>query len=181
MIGTERDILSCIQTLQAGGLIQFPTQLGWSIGCDATNIESIARLDSLRLQPVKPLRIVFVTEEQDILRHVAAPDLSLFDFLKSRTEPTAVSFEGVIGLADALTDSDGRVIMYITPDPLCRHIIKRFGKPLVTQLIDLADSSGPIQWEGIDFTRSDRQLSEPPSTILSIIRWESGTPVFIRP
>lgn len=189
MMDLEADILSCLQVLRAGGLILYPTDTVWGIGCDATNEKAVAQAYALKNRLDRKPLIVLVTEEQDILKHVAAPDLSVFDYVKTCSKPTSVIYDGAIGLADNVIAPDGSVAIRICQDPFCRHLIKRFGKPIVSTSANLAgqpmpgcfDDIDPVIRVGVDFVVQHRRDDRNMTISSSLIRWDLGKPVQIRP
>src|SRR6187549_2262755 len=102
----ERDIENCLETLKSGGLILYPTDTVWGIGCDATNEKAVEKIYALKQRPDEKAMIVLVADESGILKHVAAPDLRVFDHLQKTKRPTTVIYEGAIGFADNLVAKD---------------------------------------------------------------------------
>ncbi|MFM7671268.1 MAG: L-threonylcarbamoyladenylate synthase [Bacteroidota bacterium] len=189
MMAFEKDIVSCIDVLQRGGIILYPTDTVWGLGCDATNEKAVARIYAIKERPLQMAMIVLVTKEQDVLKNVAAPDLALFDHLKNCTKPTTVVYEGAIGFADNLLASDGSVAIRICHDAFCRHLIKRFGKPIVSTSANPHGLPTPALFSDIDpsiITAVDqvvtyRQNETIPAGSSSLIRWENGQPLILRP
>lgn len=189
MMEFEADISACLDTLRAGGTILYPTDTVWGIGCDATNPEAVARIYALKQRPENKALIVLVTEEQDILKYIAAPDLALFDYLKTGTKPTTVIYEGAIGFAENLTAADGSIAIRICREPFCRHLIKRFGKPIVSTSANRSGEPTPSHFaevdesirSGVDYVVRYRQTDLHPAVSSSVIRWVDGHPVIIRP
>ena len=128
----ENDIEQCLRVLNTGGLILYPTDTVWGIGCDATNKEAVARVYALKKREDEKALIVLVAEERDVLQYTAAPDLAVFDYLQSVIKPTTVIYEGAIGLADNLVGKDGSIAIRICAEPFCKHLIKRFRKPILS-------------------------------------------------
>ena len=83
----EADIEPCLQVLQGGGLILYPTDTIWGIGCDATNESAVAKIYQLKQRSDSKSMIVLVPDERDILKYVSGPDLSLFDYLDEQERP----------------------------------------------------------------------------------------------
>ena len=71
----ENDIEQCLRVLNTGGLILYPTDTVWGIGCDATNKEAVARVYALKKREDEKALIVLVAEERDVLQYTAAPIL----------------------------------------------------------------------------------------------------------
>ena len=113
MVNFEKDIEQCLKTLHAGGLILYPTDTVWGIGCDATNEKAVERIYALKNRPDEKAMIVLVADERDVLRYVASPDLQVFDYLLETQKPTTVIYEGAIGLADNLVAKDGSIAIRI--------------------------------------------------------------------
>ena len=126
------DIEECISVLRNGGIILYPTDTIWGIGCDATNEKAVERIFQLKNRPDQKALIVLVADEMDVLKHVANTDLRVFDYVKQSPRPVTVVYEGAIGLADNLVGKDGSVAIRITDDTFCKHLIKRFRKPIVS-------------------------------------------------
>jgi L-threonylcarbamoyladenylate synthase len=185
----ELEIAACLNVLRDGGVILYPTDTVWGLGCDATNENAVARLYEIKERPPDLPMIILVTEEQDVLKHVAAPDLALFDYLKTTNHPTTVIYEGGIGVADNLLGSDGSVAIRICADPFCRHLIKRFGKPIVSTSANLHGEQSPSFFSDIslsildqvDYAVSFRRDQPETSRSSTVIRWENGMPIVVRP
>src|SRR5690349_4684767 len=103
------DIENCLAVLQAGGIILYPTDTIWGIGCDATNRKAIDRIYQLKKRSDEKSMIVLVADERDILQYVAAPDLKVFDYLAAAMKPTTVIYDNAIGLADNVINKDGSI------------------------------------------------------------------------
>lgn len=184
----EQDIRQCLTTLQQGGLILYPTDTIWGIGCDATNEAAVQRIFQLKQRAESKSMIVLMAEERDVLQWVAAPDLAVFDFLATQQRPTTVVFEHAIGLASNLINADGSVAIRLVQDEFCRHLIKRFRKPIVSTSANLSGAPSPAFFrevspgirEGVDYQVGWRQDDETPAQPSQIIRWTNGAVSWIR-
>ena len=184
-----KDIEESLKVLKQGGLILYPTDTIWGIGCDATNPSAVKKVYQLKKRPDNKSMIVLVTDERDILTYVAHPDPLLFDYLESRPKPTTVIYQGALGLADNLVADDGTIAIRIVKDEFCRHLIRRFRKPVVSTSANLSGEASPKFFDeipgeirsGVDYIVSYRQEDRSPKEASSIIRWEKGQPIVIRP
>ena len=77
----ENDILSCLTVLNNGGLILYPTDTVWGIGCDATNPVAVEKIFKLKQRPDEKAMIVLLADEREVLKYVSSPDLQVFDWL----------------------------------------------------------------------------------------------------
>ncbi|NCI46111.1 L-threonylcarbamoyladenylate synthase [Sediminibacterium soli] len=186
----EKDIEACLEQLNRGGLILYPTDTVWGIGCDATNAEAVAKIYALKKRADSKAMIVLVADERDILRYVTQPDLQIFDYIKGVNKPTTVIYEGAIELADNLIAADGSIAIRICEEDFCRHLIRRFRKPLVSTSANISgypspqcfDDIEPLIRDGVDYVVNYRQDDREPRRPSSIVKWEKdGTLQIIRP
>ena len=189
MVNFGNDIERCLDVLKSGGLILYPTDTVWGIGCDATDEKAVERIYRLKKRPDNKAMIVLVATEQDVLQHVAAPDLQVFDHLEKTVKPTTVIYEGAIGLADNLVAGDGSIAIRICNEIFCRHLIKRFRKPIVSTSANISGTpvaktfaaiSDEIK-KGVDYIVHYRQDDKTVAMPSSVIKWNNGKVEVLRP
>ena len=184
----EKDIVECLAVLKAGGLILYPTDTIWGIGCDAANEKAVEKIYILKKRNDEKAMIVLVADEKDIMQHVAAPDLSLFDHLEKTTKPTTVVYDGALGFAGNLIGQDGSIAIRICNDEFCRQLLKRFRKPIVSTSANISGMASPKIFKeitdeiknGVDFIVKYRRDDETPSGPSSIIKWNNGNVIILR-
>lgn len=183
------DTEECLKVLNQGGLILYPTDTIWGIGCDPTNANAIDRIFALKKRTDKKAMIVLVADERDVLQYVANPDLRVFEYLNQSPKPTTVIYEGAIGIANNLVAEDGSVAIRICYDIFCRQLIKRFRKPLVSTSANISGQPAPKTFtdipqeiiKGVDHVVSYRQDDTAIAEASTIIRWnKDGTATVIR-
>jgi len=185
----ESDIEQCLQVLRNGGTILYPTDTIWGIGCDATNSNAVKKIYDLKKRPDEKAMIVLVADEKEILRYVTAPDLRLFDYLEAASKPTTVIYKGAIGFAENLIGKDGSIAIRICKDEFCRHLIKRFRKPIVSTSANISGQESPQNFSAIseeikrnvDYIVSHRQNDSTSAEPSALIKWEKGSAIVIRP
>ncbi|HMK24670.1 MAG TPA: L-threonylcarbamoyladenylate synthase [Chitinophagaceae bacterium] len=185
----EKDIEQCLLVLKTGGLILYPTDTVWGIGCDATNAEAVEKIYTLKKRSDEKAMIILVAGEKDVLNHVAAPDLGVFDHLEKTKKPTTVIYDGAIGLAENLIGRDGSIAIRICNEIFCKHLIKRFRKPIVSTSANIsgqpvADNFVSIADDikkNVDYIVRYRQDDVTMAKPSSIIKWKNGTINVIRP
>lgn len=186
----EPDIEQSLKVLRAGGIILYPTDTIWGIGCDATNKDAVEKVYSLKERPDNKSLIVLLANEREVLSYVSAPDMEVFKYLNTVQKPTTVIYEGAIGLADNVINKDGSIGIRIVKDPFCIHLIKRFGKPLVSTSANIAGKPAPQVFKEIDpvirhsvdycvkYRQDDLSLQQHSS----VVKWnKNGTVTVIRP
>jgi L-threonylcarbamoyladenylate synthase len=185
----ENDILKCLEVLKSGGIILYPTDTIWGIGCDATNESAVKKIYELKRRPGEKSMIVLVADEKEVLRHVTQPDLEVFDYLEKTRKPTTVIYPGAIGFADSLVNQDGSIAIRICKSEFCRHLIKRFRKPIVSTSANFSGQPPPKNFKEISeeiksnvdyvvqYGQDDKTSAEPSS----LIKWEKGKLIILRP
>jgi L-threonylcarbamoyladenylate synthase len=176
----EKEVESALAILRSGGVVLYPTDTVWGLGCDATNEEAISKIYDIKQRSDSKSLIILVAEERDILQYVAAPDLSVFDFIQEQTRPTTIVFDHAIGLPDNLVAADGSIAIRIVQDEFCRHLIKRLRKPLVSTSANTSGQPAPPFFAEIspsirsrvDHIVQWRQHDRTPSEPSQIIRWK---------
>lgn len=189
MTGFENDIEKCLEVLKSGGLILYPTDTVWGIGCDATNEKAIEKIYKVKKRSNEKAMIVLVAAEKDIMQHVAAPDLSLFDYLNKATNPTTVVYDGALGFADNLVAKDGSIAIRICKDEFCRQLIKRFRKPIVSTSANISEMPAPKFFKeisdeiknGVDYIVQYKQQDKTSAQPSSLIKWNNGKVIILRP
>lgn len=187
-INFQNDIENCWNVLRNGGTILYPTDTVWGIGCDAINEEAVKKIINIKQRLEEKSFVVLVSSEKEVLQHVAAPDLAVFDFLKTQKNPTTVIYEHALGFADKVVAKDGSVAIRICRDKFCIHLINRLKKPLVSTSANISNAPAPYLFDeideiikkNVDYVVQYRQKENVISTPSSIIRWGNGKPVFIR-
>jgi L-threonylcarbamoyladenylate synthase len=185
----SHDIDHCLKVLQRGGLILYPTDTIWGIGCDATNPAAVNRIFNLKQRPDSKSMIILLADEKELMQYVAHIDLAVFDYLAKAKKPTTVIYDGALGLADNVISTDGSVAIRIVKDTFCKHLIKRFRRPIVSTSANLSGDPSPATfsdimpaiWQGVDYIVQHRQKDTTAHAASSIIKWnKDGSVTVIR-
>src|SRR6266850_3304072 len=107
------DIENCLKTLHEGGLILYPTDTIWGIGCDATRADAVKKVYRLKKREESKSMIILLAEVKDIIKYTANPDLEVFNYLESVKKPTTVIYDGALGVAQSLANPDGSIAIRI--------------------------------------------------------------------
>lgn len=189
MLPFQNDIDASLEILDKGGLILYPTDTIWGIGCDATNELAVENIYRLKQRPDHKPMVVLMADEKEILHYVTQPDLQVFDYIKGVSKPITVVYEGAVGLADQLLADDRSVAIRITTDSFCKHLIKRFRKPIVSTSANLSGYPAPRSFqdidplikEGVDYVVRYRQADDNYYKPSSVVRWDkNGELIIIR-
>ena len=171
------DIEACLRVLESGGLILYPTDTIWGIGCDATNEDAVEKIFTLKKRIENKALIVLIADERSLLQYVASPHIEVFDYIQGVSKPTTIIYENAIGLAGNLLADDGSVGIRICADEFCKHLIKRFRKPIVSTSANVSGFPPPKVFsdidiavkEGVDYVvhyRQDDTIPVEPSAVV---------------
>ncbi len=177
MTDFEDDIVHCLEVLRNGGLLLYPTDTIWGLGCDATNAEAVLKIYQLKKRPEEKSLVILMAGQKDIFKYITQPNPAVPDYLKTTTKPTTVIYEGATGLAENAVNKDGTVAIRITADTFCSQLIKRFKRPLVSTSANISGDVAPAVFDaikpqiksGVDYIvkhrRDDLRVVEPSSII----------------
>jgi L-threonylcarbamoyladenylate synthase len=186
----DEEVEKTLAVLRSGGVILYPTDTIWGLGCDATNEGAIQKIYDLKQREAAKSFIVLLADARDLLQYVAAPDPGVFDFLEQQVKPTTIIFENAVGLPDSLLASDGSVGIRLVQDPFCRHLIKRLRAPLVSTSANKSGRPSPQVFrdisdeikQGVDCVVRWRQEESTPAAPSTIVKWhKDGSRTVLRP
>lgn len=184
----QNSIAHALQVLRRGGLILYPTDTVWGIGCDATDEKAIERVYALKRRPDTKSLIILLADERQLLKYVASPDPAVYDLLRESPRPTTVIYEGALGLPASAVSADGSIAIRVVTEPFCRALIRRLGKPLVSTSANISGQPTPQKFadidtqilRGVDYVTEYRQDDETEATPSRIIRLSGGQITIIR-
>ncbi|MEO9023236.1 MAG: L-threonylcarbamoyladenylate synthase [Ginsengibacter sp.] len=183
------DVTNCLTTLQSSGLILYPTDTIWGIGCDATDAAAIKRIYQLKKREEKKSMIILVNDEKMIHDYVGNPSPEILSYISSAQKPTTAIFKNAVNLPGILINEDGSIAIRIVNDDFCRDLIMQLKKPMVSTSANISGEKSPQNFDevsqkikdGVDYIVQHRQndLSKnQPSTIIKLS--ESNAIEFIR-
>ena len=189
----EEDIRQAVETMRKGGVILYPTDTVWGIGCDATNAEAVSRVYQIKQRDDSKALICLVDSDarmQRYFRHVPDVAWQLIDSLKEGdSKPTILILDGAINLASNLIAEDGSVGIRITNEPFSKELCYRFQKAIVSTSANISGEPAaqnycdidPRVLEAVDYVCWTRRQEHKPHTPSSIIKLkENGEVTIIR-
>ena len=189
----EQDIKNAVEVLRKGGVILYPTDTVWGIGCDATNSEAVKRVYEIKEREDSKALICLVDSDarlQRYVRHVPEVAWQLIDSLQdSDAKPTTLILDGAINLAENLIAEDGSVALRITQEAFSKELCYKFQKALVSTSANISGQPAaqnyqdidPVLLERVDYVCWTRRQEHKPHKPSSIIRLrEDGEVTIIR-
>lgn len=184
----NEDLKNCLETLQKGGIILYPTDTVWGIGCDATNEEAVQKVFKVKQRSESKSMIVLLADAADICNYAdflpAASHL-----IEKAQSPLTIIYPNAMNLAPSIIGPDGSIAIRIVKDEFCSQLIKKLKKPLVSSSANISGEEAPAGFsgishlikDGVDYVVKWRQEEENKNTPSSIIRvHHNGTIEVIR-
>lgn len=139
----EEDMNEAVKTLQKGGVILYPTDTIWGIGCSALDAEAIARIYKIKKRdPDKPF-IVLMSDLDMLKHHVTKMHPRIETLLTLHHRPLTVIYPEVTELPETVKSEKGTVAIRITQDPFCKTLIDKIGFPIISTSANIAGDSYP--------------------------------------
>jgi L-threonylcarbamoyladenylate synthase len=142
-------VRAAARIIRQGGVILYPTDTIWGIGCDATNFEGVQRIYHIKKRPDRKSMLVLMNEPSmlsDYLEYVPEQALEL---IRTAEKPTTIIYPGAKNVAQNLPAGDGSIGIRITGDPFCKKLIEETGLPLVSTSANISGDPSPLSFEEI--------------------------------
>ncbi len=185
----ENDIKACLKVLDEGGIILYPTDTVWGIGCDAGNEKAVSKIYALKSRNEEKSMIILLADEEDIRDYTNQEQLTIYDYIKGIVKPVTVIYNDAKNLAKNLVNKDGSIGIRIVKDDFCRQLIRAFGKPIVSTSSNVSGYPPPLVFadidikikDGVDYIVQHRQDDDEPGVPSTVIKLhEDGTYEIVR-
>lgn len=177
----DRDIEAAVKVLRSGGLILYPTDTVWGIGCDATNEDAVQRIFALKRRAESKAMICLVDSAARLQRYVRDVPAVAWDLLDCVERPTTIILDGGVNVAPSLLGEDGSLALRITAEPFSQQLCYRFERAIVSTSANISGEATAQNYRdiaeeiisGVDYVcRSRRGEHKPhdPSAIIKLRR-----------
>lgn len=187
----REDVSRAVAVLRQGGLLLYPTDTIWGLGCDATRPEAVERLYALKRRETSQQMLVLMENTGWLERYVReVPDMA-YQLFEVAVKPLTLVLPGARNLAPNLTGEDGSVGIRIPQDPFCQELLRAFRKPIVSTSANLHGmpparvygEMAPEILAGVDYAvgwrREETVSHAAPSSVIKL--GTDGTVVIVRP
>jgi L-threonylcarbamoyladenylate synthase len=172
-----------LTVLKQGGIILYPTDTIWGIGCDATNEAAVEKINALKNRKDKNGYVLLVDSLETLKNYVAHVHPRIETLLHFHERPLTVIYDEGVGLASSVLGKDGSVGIRIVKDAFCRELIRQFGKPLVATSANVTGQPFPSHYgeissailEKVDLVvrfKQDHKEKGEPSVIVRLNEFE---------
>ncbi len=140
----ESEIQESIQILNRGGIILYPTDTIWGIGCDATNEVAVETIYNIKKRNKHKSMLILVDSVEMMEKYVKLVPEDAYDLIEIAKHPLTIIYPNGRNLADNLLADDGSIGIRVTKDEFCKSLINEFGKPIVSTSANLAGTNPPL-------------------------------------
>lgn len=185
----RQEVERAVAVLRAGGVILYPTDTVWGLGCDATNAEAVAKIYGLKRSPDKKSMLVLCASADMVVRYVnRAPGIA-FEVMELATEPLTLILPGAAGVAANLVPEEGTLGVRVPDHAFCSSMLRAFGRPVVSTSVNISGEPAALSLaeaprelvEGVDFVVNPRFEGRPTRKPSSIVAFtEDGAVNVIR-
>lgn len=171
-----------VRVLRAGGVILYPTDTVWGIGCDATNAAAVRKIYELKHSENKKSMLVLCASADMVVRYVdRAPGIA-FEVMALATSPLTLILPGAVGVAENLVPDEGTLGVRVPDHAFCQRMLRGLGRPIVSTSANLSGEATPVRLqevaraivEGVDFVVNPRFEGKPTRKASSIVAFGEG-------
>ena len=176
------DIKKALEVLKSGGVILYPTDTIWGIGCDATNPEAVKRIYEIKKREDSKSMLVLMENPALLDRYVEEVPEVAWDLIEITTTPLTVIYSGAKNLAKNLIAQDGSIGIRFTKEAFTSQLLQRFRRPLVSTSANISGEKSPAFFDeisdeiknAVDYIVEFRQDDTTPAQPSSIIKLGPG-------
>ncbi len=178
----HNDLKKAVEILRNGGVILYPTDTIWGIGCDATNPEAVKRIYEIKKREDSKSMLVLMENPALLERYVDDVPEVAWDLVEITTTPLTVIYQNAKNLAKNLIASDGSVGIRFTKEKFTSQLLQRFRRPVVSTSANVSGEKSPAFFDeisdeikdAVDYIVEFRQDDQIPAQPSSIIKLGSG-------
>ncbi|WP_443939797.1 L-threonylcarbamoyladenylate synthase [Pedobacter sp. MW01-1-1] len=146
----KEEINKTLEVLKAGGVILYPTDTIWGLGCDANNAEAVDKLLKIKNRPAEKSLIVLLDIDTKLQSYVKEVPEVAYDLIEYAENPLTIVFSDAKNLAPNVINADGSVGIRIVKHDFCTPLLQRFRKPIVSTSANLSGKPSPKFFDDID-------------------------------
>ena len=183
----QDEVKKAIEVMKAGGVILYPTDTVWGIGCDATNEEAVKKVFAIKKREDSKALICLVDSDVRLQRYVRNVADVTWDMIELSEKPLTVIFDNVTGLAPNVIAEDGSAGIRITKEEFSKELCFRFQKPIVSTSANISGQPAaanycdidPVLLEAVDYVCTSRRQEKKPHEPSKIVRLRANGEVTI--
>jgi L-threonylcarbamoyladenylate synthase len=175
----KNDIDKALTILKDGGVILYPTDTIWGLGCDATNETAVEKINKIKGRAADKSFIILLDTDSKIQSYVTEVPEVAYDLIEYAEHPMTVIFSDGKNLAKNVINQDGSVGIRVVKHDFVQQLLQRFRKPIVSTSANISGEPSPQNFDEIseeiksavdyvvEHQQDDRSIKKP-STIIKI-------------
>ncbi len=144
------EIRKAIDILKKGGIILYPTDTVWGIGCDATNAEAVDKVFALKQREENKSLICLVSDFKMLQQYVEEVPEVAYDILKYASKPTTIIYDRPLHVAENTIAKDNTLGIRVVRDPFCGKLIRKLKRPIISTSANISTMPTPKNFKEID-------------------------------
>lgn len=170
-IQMEEDIRNALKVISGGGIILYPTDTVWGIGCDATDSEAVRKIFEIKRRAASQSMLCLVADIPQLERYVDdIPDVA-FELIEAAVKPLTIIYSHPVGIAPEALAADGSVGMRITHETFSNALCRKLRKPLISTSANISGNRTPL-----NFSQIDEKVIESVDYVVNYRRNDRSTP-----
>ena len=145
----HEEVNRTLEVLKSGGVILYPTDTVWGIGCDASNPEAIERIYEIKKRHESKALLCLVSDFKMLNQFVESVPEVAYDIHKYANKPTTIIYDKPIRVAENLVAADDTLAIRVTSDPFCKNLIRKLRKPLVSTSANISGAPTAETYDAI--------------------------------
>lgn len=144
------DLRQALETLRTGGVILYPTDTIWGLGCDALNPQALARINEIKGRDAGKNAIILLENDNQLQSYVEEIPEVAYELIEYTDRPLTIVYSGAKNLPEQLIAEDGSIGIRIVNHPFCSQLIQRFRRPIVSTSANFSGQASPRNFLEID-------------------------------
>ena len=178
----REEINKAFEVLKNGGIILYPTDTVWGLGCDATNVDAVEKLNAIKGRAANKSLIILLDTDSKIQSYVNEVPEVAYDLIEYAESPLTVIFSNAKNLANNVPNADGSIGIRIPKHDFCQQLLQRFRKPIVSTSANVSGEPTPLFFdeiaeeikEAVDYVVDLEQENRTPKKPSTIVKLGSG-------
>ncbi len=146
---TTKEVIKAFEVIKKDGVLLYPTDTIWGIGCDATNVKAISKVFRIKQRHESKALIILLNSVESLEKYVSKVPLIALDLIEKIEKPLTVIYPRAKNLPQSLLSEDGSIAIRITKNEFCSKLIQLMGTPLVSTSANISGEVSPIMFNQV--------------------------------
>ncbi|MCC8089633.1 MAG: threonylcarbamoyl-AMP synthase [Rikenellaceae bacterium] len=145
----DKQLFEALDILKKGGIILYPTDTVWGLGCDATNASAVEKIFRIKERADSKSMIILLDHADNVSRYVKKVPSVAWELLEVADKPLTLILPDAVGLAENLVAEDGTIAVRLVGNAFCRKLIRKLNRPLVSTSANISGQPAPLDFKSI--------------------------------